>query len=103
MSPPSDHQTGVITRGPPCPVHPTRLTTVQQLPHHGEVGMGHGVVQCGVAVAVSDIDHVVQQPGRHGPEGDQVAPHKLWVGVAAAGQAQPLLQHRGIGHFLDAG
>lgn len=76
------------------------LTAVQQLPHHGEVGVRHGVVQCRVAVAVGDVDHVVQQARRHGPEGDQMTPHQLRVGVTAARQAQPLLQHRGVGHFL---
>lgn len=63
--------------------------------------MGHGVVQRGVTVAVSDVDHIVQQPGRHGPEGDQMSPDKLRVCVTAAGQAQPFLKYCGIGHFLD--
>lgn len=64
MSPQPDHQTGV-TAGP-RPWDPSGglagLTAVQQLPHHREVGVGHGVVQRGVAVAVGDVDHIVQQP-----------------------------------------
>ena len=91
MPPPLAHQAGPARR----------LTAVQQLPHHGEVGVGHGVVQRGVTVAVGNVDHIVQQPGRHGPEGDQMSPYKFRVCVTAAGQAQPFLKYCGIGYFLD--
>lgn len=74
-------------------MHASPVTCVQQPLDNVEVGMGHTVVQGGVAVAVRHIDHVPQHGARDTAEGSQVVLYHGRHGRLLAGNAEPLLLH----------
>lgn len=76
---------------------PQSLTSVQQQLDHREVGVGDGVVQGRVAVAVSHIDHKLQQLWGDGGEGIHIGPDHGSVSCLVTGHPKPLLEHRGVG------
>ncbi|TNN70001.1 hypothetical protein EYF80_019677 [Liparis tanakae] len=82
---------------PPCNLVSRTLTGLQQQFHHGEVGVGDGVVERRVPVAVCHVDHKLQQLRRDGGEGAHVGLDDRRVRRFVAGHAQPLLQHGGVG------
>lgn len=67
------------------------LTGVQQQLHHGEVRMGHAVVERHVPVAVRQVHHVRQQSGRGQAHLSQVGSDGVGLGVLLAGHPEPLL------------
>lgn len=82
---------------PPAQQKPCRVgrvavpTRVQQELCHQEVGVGHAVVECGVAVPVREVHHSLQEPGLDVPQHLQVRCHHLWAGRLVAGHLEPLL------------
>lgn len=78
------------------------LTGVEQQLHHGEVGVGDGVVKSCVPVAVCHVDHKLQQLRGDGGEGVHVGLDNGCVRRFVTGDAQPLLQHAGVGGPLKS-
>lgn len=70
------------------------VTCIQQLLDNVEVGVGNTVVQGGVAIAISHVDHMLQQCGRDVTEGVQVVLHHSRHSRLLTGHTEPLVLHR---------
>lgn len=79
-----------------------QLTGVEQQLHHREVGVRDGVVKSCIPVAVCHVDHELQQLRGDGGEGAHVGLDNGGVRRFVTGDAQPLLQHGGVGGPLGS-
>lgn len=69
------------------------LTSIQQLFHNVEVGMGYTVMEGSVAIAIGHVYDVLQQGRGDASESIQVVLHHLRHGSLLTGHSEPLVLH----------